>query len=129
MNESDVKRKMVESVKSCGGYARRIEDQYAVGVFDTMFIPKGLPVIFAEVKIVRGTTFGPTPRQLIELDRVKYATANTGHAIPIIIGYKDGVYYFHHPMPAVDIKECFSVTTSDMEFHDQLVQYFHSRRK
>jgi hypothetical protein len=129
MNESDVKRKMVRSVRESNGYARRIEDSYGVGILDMIFIPFGLPVMFAEVKIIRGSTFGPSLRQQVELERIKYVSHNTGHAIPMMIGYKDGVYYFHEPAMTIKPEECFSVTTSDMSFHDQLVQYYNSRRK
>ena len=49
VSESEVKRKMVASMKEGDGYGRRIEDQYAVGTFDTILIPKGLPCFMAEV--------------------------------------------------------------------------------
>ena len=129
MNEADVKRKMVKSVMEKSGYARRIEDQFAVGTFDLLLIPLGLPVFTAEVKMVKGHTFGPTARQLLELERVRLAAFKSGHVIPVIIGYKEGVYYFHEPKESIDCRECFSVTSLDMSFHDQLVQYYHSRRK
>jgi hypothetical protein len=119
---------MIASMKENGGYGRRIEDQFAVGVFDTILIPVGLPVFMAEVKVVRSDTFGPTERQLIELMRVKAAATNAGHVIPIVIGFKEGIHYFHHPEEVIHTRNCFSVTTSDMDFYHQLVQYYHSRK-
>lgn len=127
-SESEVKRRMITSMKESGGYGRRIEDQYAVGVFDTILIPRGLPVFMAEVKIIRGTSFGPTERQLIELNRVKEAAADSGHVIPIMIGYKEGVHYFHEPAELIHTQDCFSVTTSDKSFNDQLRQYYFSKK-
>ena len=129
MNEADVKRIMAKSMKEHGGYARRIEDQYAVGVMDMILIPLDLPVFMAEVKIVRGQTFGPTARQLLELERIRTVAFKAGHVIPVMIGFKDATYYFHEPKQIIDCRECFSVTSLQMNFHDQLVQYYHSRRK
>jgi hypothetical protein len=117
---------MAKSVTDAGGYARRFEDQYAVGVFDMLLIPKGLPAFFSEVKIIRANYFQPTPRQYIELLRIQEVAANGGHVIPVVIGWKDGIYYFHPPQLKIDKGECFSVTTSDLSFHDQLVKYYHS---
>lgn len=123
--ESKVKTAMVKSVRSAGGYARRIEDQFGVGILDTILVPRSLPVFFAEVKVVRDNVFGPTDRQWVEMTRVSAALSL--HAIPIIIGWKNGVYYFHEAAPSVDIRQCFSVTNAEMNFNDQLVQFYHGR--
>jgi len=128
VNEADVKRKMVKSVQKHGGYARRFEDQFAVGILDTIFIPRGLPVFMAEVKMIRGSTFGPTPRQYVELMRVKGVAYSGGHIIPVMIGYKDGNYYFHEPAEVIHQNSCFSITTTQVEFHDQLVKYYHYKK-
>lgn len=128
MTEADVKRKMVREMKAAGHYARRVEDSYAVGIYDLILIPFGLPVFMAEVKMIRGETFGPTMRQQVELERIRYVGHPSGHVIPLMIGFKDGVYYFHPPQMLIYVNACFSVTTSEMPFPDQLIQYFHSRR-
>ena len=127
-SESEVKRNMVKSVKEAGGYARRVEDQYGVGIYDLIIIPRGLPVFMTEVKIIRGSTFGPTERQHIELMRIKEVADASGHVIPLMIGFQDGVYYFHKPQLTINCNDCFSVTTSDVSFHYQLVQYYHSQK-
>lgn len=127
MTEADEKRKIIQNMKDNGGYGRRIEDSYGVGIFDTILVPKGLPVFFAEIKMVRNTTFGPTPRQFVELQRIEKLVSEC--AIPVMIGIKGDTYYFHPPSPKIDIRDCFSVTTSTMQFYDQLVKYYHSRRK
>jgi hypothetical protein len=129
MNEADVKREMVKSMREKGGYARRIEDKFAVGTYDLILIPFGLPVFMTEVKMIRGAMFGPTLRQQVELERIRYVGHPSGHVIPLMVGWLAGVYYFHEPQMAIPVKDCFSVTTSNMHFHDQLVQYYHSRRK
>jgi len=128
MNEADVKRKIIRSMKENGGYGRRLEDQFAVGLYDLLLIPKGLPVFTAEVKVFKDNLFGPTPRQLVELMDVRDVAANAGHVIPLMIGYKNGVFYFHKAAASIHYKNCFSVTTSEMNFHDQLVQYYHAQK-
>lgn len=125
MNEATVKRHMAKSITENGGYARRFEDQFAVGVFDMILIPKGLPIFFSEVKVIRANFFGPTPRQYIELLRISEVAANGGHVIPVVIGWKDGIYYFHPPQIKIDREDCFH-TTDGKSFHDQLVRYYKS---
>jgi len=127
--EADVKRKIVKEMKAAGSYGRRIEDAYGVGIFDMILIPFGLPVFMTEVKVVKGETFGPTMRQQVELERIRTVGATSGHVIPLMLGYKNGIYYFHPPAHLIAIKDCFSVTTSEMPFPEQLIQYYHSRRK
>jgi hypothetical protein len=128
MKESDVKRAMIKSMHEGGGYGRRIEDQYAVGVYDTILIPFGLPVFMAEVKVVRGSRFGPTPRQQIELQRIADVASNNGHVIPVVIGWNNGIYYFHKPKMSINCSDCFSVTTSDVPFYKQLTLYYFSQK-
>lgn len=86
-NEADIKRDMVAKMKDEGGYARRLEDQYAVGLPDMVMIPKGGPVFFVEVKIIRAQHYGATPRQFEELKRIAAADGFLKHAIPAVIGY------------------------------------------
>lgn len=123
MTESDVKRKMSESMRDHKGYARRLEDSFGVGVFDMILIPWGGPVFLAEVKIIRANVFGPSPRQMIELTRIQDVAADGGHVIPVMIGYKGGNYYFHKPQMKIRYDECF---TGEGEFYNRLMQYYHS---
>lgn len=129
VTEAGVKRGIVKSMQEGGGYARRIEDQFAVGTYDMILIPKGLPVFTAEVKLIYDNTFGPSARQYIELMRVRAAAVDAGHVIPVVIGWKDGVYYFHKPAERMVRGDCFSVTTSDVPFYKQLVLYYYSIRE
>jgi hypothetical protein len=118
---------MVASIRKAGGYARRIEDKYGVGILDTILVPKGYPVFFAEVKKIKGNVFRPTDRQFIEMKRINEIGGM--HMFGILIGFKDDVVYFHEATNYAEIKDCFSVTTSDMTFHDQLIQFYHGRLK
>ena len=66
MNEADRKRDLVKAIKAFGGHARRIEDSWAVGVLDLIIKLPGVPLIFAEGKIITGNLFGPTQAQFAE---------------------------------------------------------------
>lgn len=79
MNESQLKSKIVKKIRdNKTGYARRFEDQYAVGLPDMIIIPNGGDVWFMEAKVTRtlNETWGPSPRQEIELDRIVKAGGN-----------------------------------------------------
>ena len=125
ISEATVKSMMVKSVRDAGGYARRIEDQFLVGMPDTILIPQGCPVFFAEVKIVKRQQLAPSPRQYVEMMRLK--SAGGVHAIPILIGWKETIYYFHEVTEKASLTSCFSVTSGSMTFHDQLVQFYNGR--
>ena len=124
MNEAQVKRAMVEDVRKAGGYARRYEDQFGVGIPDTLFVLKGLPPIFAEIKVFKHVKFGPTDRQWVELMRIN---AHQPQMFGVVIGWKDGVYYFHEAEPTILSTDCFSVTHEYMSFAGQLRQFYHAR--
>jgi hypothetical protein len=125
VSEAAIKAQMVKSVRLAGGYARRIEDQFLVGMPDTILIPWGCPVFFAEVKKVRGLQLAPSPRQYIEMDRINKAGAN--HAIAILVGWKDETFYFHEAAQIAKLTDCFSVTSRVMDFNEQLIQFYHGR--
>ena len=124
-SEASIKAEMVKSVRANGGYARRIEDQFLVGMPDTILIPRGCPVFFAEVKIVAGQQLAPSPRQYVEMCRIR--AVGGMHGIPIMIGWKDHIYYFHETTEKAPLTSCFSVTNGHMSFHDQLVQFYKGR--
>lgn len=125
-NESTFKTQMVASIRKHGGYARRIEDRYAVGILDTVLVPKGYPVFFAEIKRVRGNIIRPTDRQFVEMRRINEAGEGK-HMFGILIGCTDDAYYFHEATNYAEVKSCFSVTSFDMSFHDQLIQFYNGR--
>lgn len=101
MTESDVKTKLVSEIRRLGGYASRIEDQYRVGFPDMIIIPPGQPVFFAEVKLVRALSFGPSPRQFVELQRLRVSR----HGVPLLVGFKDK-FYLSTVKQTVKIDDC-----------------------
>ena len=126
VNESSLKTAMTKDVRIYGGYARRFEDRFGLGLVDCVFIPKGLPPIFAEVKLVEGYKFGPSDRRYVELQRIN---EHIPHAYAIVIGVKNGINYFTKAVSQADIRECFSVTTSNISFNQELVQFYHAKLK
>lgn len=104
-SESDIKRKIVKEFRDRGHYARRIEDSFSVGFPDMIIMMPAMPVFFVEAKIIRGVSFGPTPRQHIELSRL----STTHHSFTMWLGWKDGQYYTTHHLvgaASVHINDC-----------------------
>lgn len=89
--EADLKRWIVDQFKDAGGYGRRIEEMYNVGFPDLILELPGFPVFFTEAKLIKGVTFGPSPRQFVELGRL----AITKHSFPTILGWRNGACYLH----------------------------------
>ena len=102
MNESSIKRIIVDVIRSENGYARRIEDMFSVGMPDLILIPIRCPCIWAEVKIIKGQSFGPTERQLVELERLRRVPYSLG----MMLGWKEGVLYSSKPKLKIHISEC-----------------------
>lgn len=76
MKESELKRKIVARFRDeeVGGWGKRIEDQYAVGTPDLILAPPNCPIAFmAEAKILRTPKLIVTPRQYVDLKRVREA--------------------------------------------------------
>lgn len=104
MLEADIKRHLVRQARAEGCYARRFEDQFSVGFPDTMFIPKGGPVFFIEVKRVEGAKFGPSPRQLIELERLSASQVVT--CLVMAVSDKWAVYA-GRPAKSILLADCW----------------------
>lgn len=102
--ESDVKTRMVKAVNASGGYGRRFEDQFAVGIPDCVFVLPELVPCFAEVKIITDNIFAPTPRQYVELIRIAKSSTKVAACI---IGYKPTTetFYIANPTQRVDIRD------------------------
>jgi hypothetical protein len=78
-----------------GAYARRVEDQYGVGVLDMVVAFSGLPVAFLEGKVVEHRLFQPTERQFIEGNRI--IALEGGHSIPLLVAWDPLGGFFIHP--------------------------------
>lgn len=104
MNESDYKRRLVKAVNALpGGWARRVEDRYAVNVLDMIIKLPGHMVVFAEGKIITGNVFGPSPGQFEEGRRLLSAGL-----LPLLIGWKAGEMYISKAwMKQADIRACW----------------------
>lgn len=125
-NEADYKRWMVKQVQERGGYARRIEDQFAVGTLDLVLIPVGAPVFFVEVKMVTGNRFKPSLRQFVEMQRIENSQRfidGLHYAHAILIGCKEGQLYFSEAVADQHINECYA-PPKEWHFVDQLHEFY-----
>jgi hypothetical protein len=107
LNESGYKMKLVKEVNALpGGYARRIEDRFSVGVLDMIIKLPGLPLVFAEGKVIDGNVFSPTPRQYEEGKRIGGAGLEA-----LLIGWRAGVMYISPWVEKADRRECFEAAS------------------
>jgi hypothetical protein len=111
LKESAIKLQMVREIQGEGGYGRRIEDRFSVGMPDLVLIPMNGPVVWVEVKIVRGNILAPTPRQSIELRRLH----RPPHSTSYLVGWKEGVLYIVPPPGAegVNISDCMKMNRDE----------------
>jgi hypothetical protein len=103
MDEAGRKRKLVAEVNALpGGYARRLEDRFAVGLLDLVIKLPKLPWIWAEGKLIDGFKFAPTERQWVEGERI----LSTGTPA-VLIGWKGVVMYVSPWVKQADFRSCF----------------------
>lgn len=100
-DESWYKTKLVKEGRQFGDYARRIEDKFSVGMPDILYRVKDGSAILIEAKMITGPTFGPEPRQLIELERW-YRAGGLG----LMLGFADDAYYLSYVCDPVQVKNC-----------------------
>ena len=99
------KRDLVAQVNSHPqGRARRIEDRWAPGVLDMIIKLPGLPLVWAEGKLIEGNLFGPTAIQYEE--GMKWQEANVQC---VLIGWKNGQMYVSEWCKQADYRECFTM--------------------
>ena len=127
MNESDYKRRLVKAVNSLpGGWARRVEDRYAVNVLDMIIKLPGIPMFFAEGKIIKGNLFGPTPGQY-EWRAMK--TAINAGVRAVLIGWKGGVMYASPWIRQADFRiSCTFTAFGDKNYVGTLVNFMERTR-
>ncbi len=89
MNESDLKRYLIRSIRLQGGVGHRIEDKFKVGWPDMIMIPDSEPVFFVEVKLVKGARLICTELQEERLGELW----RPPHALSCIVGLKDRWLY------------------------------------
>jgi hypothetical protein len=100
--ESEVKFDMVRDVKREGGYGRRIEDRFSVGMPDLILIPVRCRVVWVEVKIIEGNILSCQGRQYIELKRLTIPP----HSAAFLVGWKSGLLFAAPPIDSIHIDDC-----------------------
>lgn len=80
IDESGFKTRFCKILRDEGGYGRRIEDKFGVGIPDILAVPRGGPVFYIEAKIIRNRRWGATPRQAEELRRFSNSVNDHGYA-------------------------------------------------
>ena len=109
MNEADRKRELVKAIRAIGGHARRIEDSWAVGVLDLIIKLQGVPLIFAEGKIIKGNLFRPTPAQFAEGEKWIRAGVDA-----VLIGWDSyGAMYISPWVKQADKRDCWQLDGVD----------------
>jgi hypothetical protein len=68
MNEADLKRALIRSIRAQGGQGERQEDRYRIGVPDMLMKPEHSPGFRIEAKIIRGAKLVATPSQMRALE-------------------------------------------------------------
>jgi hypothetical protein len=105
--ESQRKTQFIARCRKMGAYARRVEDQYGVGVLDMVVAFSGLPVAFLEGKVVEHQAFAPTERQFIEGNRI--IALEGGHAVPLLVAWGvDSGFHIHEWARKGAIKTSFT---------------------
>ena len=82
--EAEFKRDLVRQLLKEGGYARRLEDRYAVGTLDLLLLTKRY-LIYAEAKLIKGLI--ALPARVAQREQIKlFNEVGNPHARAIIIG-------------------------------------------
>lgn len=96
MDESDLKRALIRSLRAQGGVGFRMEDKYAIGRPDCYMHAENLPPFLVEAKVLRDrASLSCTPPQemaLKDLDRPPWA-----HAVVVGFSERRGALYIGHP--------------------------------
>jgi hypothetical protein len=95
LSEAEFKRDLVRQLIKEGGYARRLEDRYAVGTLDLLLMTKQY-LIYAEAKLIKGIV--GLPARVSQREQIRlFNDVGNPHARAIVIGLKDGVVGFGLP--------------------------------
>lgn len=125
MNEADLKRYLVKSMRHQGGVAHRFEDKYVVGFPDLLMIPEHGPVFFLEAKMITTSKLHCTTMQGIHLERL----TREPHSYGAVIGYsgKRGMLFIGRPdqlvMECIACKRPEKLDSVDWPMTDLLEKY------
>lgn len=119
-SESARKSELVKVSRAFGDYARRIEDQFTVGMPDIIYGIKDGPTCLIEAKLIESGSFGPTPRQKIELER--WHNPRQGR-ISLLLGFDDdGYFYLHDVVDRTRAVDCM-ISYDNEPFHFFIRRY------
>jgi hypothetical protein len=94
ISEAEFKRDLVRQLIKEGGYARRLEDRYAVGTLDLLLLTKRY-LIYAEAKLIKGLAL---PARVAQREQIKlFNEVGNTRAYALIIGLKDKAVGFGLP--------------------------------
>lgn len=109
LSEADYKRQLVADINRLpGARARRIEDRYATGILDLVISLPGIPMFWAEGKVVAHNRFKPTPIQYEEGKRWLAAGVRV-----VLIGWHHGAIYLSPWVKEADRRECLQTVGVD----------------
>ena len=87
MNEADFKRDIVRRLLQEGGFARRLEDRYAIGTLDLLLITRR-HMIYAEAKLLKNIV--ALPARVAQREQIKLVNAvGNPHARALVMGLKE----------------------------------------
>ena len=117
MNEADFKAQLVKNVRALGGYGRRLEDKYALGLLDLVIKLPQHPFLVAEGKLIAGHAFAPSARQYEE----GKSWINAGVKV-LLIGWHQKSMYISPWVKKADKRECY--TDHNTDYGLSLLRYF-----
>jgi hypothetical protein len=117
LKEADYKHRLVTEINRLPeGRACRIEDKYRPGVIDMIIKLPGIPMFWAEGKVIKHSMFSPTQAQFEEGQRWLDAGVRV-----ILIGWHHGAIYLSRWAREADRRECFGAVGVD---HVKTLQEF-----
>jgi hypothetical protein len=124
MDEATRKRHLVRDINALsGGYARRLEDKWLVGLLDLVFKLPGEPWIWAEGKIIDGLQFEPSERQWVEGNRVKA----TGTLV-LLLGWKKADFFISPWVRKAHVDNCYRGTGPNLRTLQKYLKDIHESR-
>jgi hypothetical protein len=92
--EAEFKRDLVRQLLKEGGFARRLEDKYAVGTLDLLLLTQRY-LIYAEAKLIKGLAL---PARVAQREQIQlFNKVGNTRAYALIIGLKDKTVGFGLP--------------------------------
>jgi hypothetical protein len=128
LTEAEFKRDIVRQLNKEGGFARRLEDRYAVGTLDLLLLTERF-LLYAEAKLIKGLAL---PARVAQREQIQlFNKVGNVRAYAIIIGLKDksvgfGLpgepwdYHYVMPWPTASLTDHFNRAVEAI-FDEELV--------